>query len=145
MRVTQNVIFVAKAGKFAATARTSGRPRGSRAIVFTRTKHGADKVAAHAGKAGIVAEALHGNESQNARQRALARFASGQARILVATDIAARGIDVDQVTHVINFDLPEEPETYVHRIGRTARAGADGIAISFCDGGERGALRPSKN
>ncbi len=140
-RIEQNVIFVGKAGKLRQLHELLADPAVSRAIVFTRTKHGADKVAAHTGKAGIVAEALHGNKSQNARQRALARFASGQARILVATDIAARGIDVDQVTHVINFDLPEEPETYVHRIGRTARAGADGIAISFCDAGERGALR----
>jgi ATP-dependent RNA helicase RhlE len=84
---------------------------------------------------------LHGNKSQNARQRALARFAAGQARLLVATDIAARGIDVDQVSHVINFDLPEEAETYVHRIGRTARAGAEGVAVSFCESDERGTLR----
>ena len=141
VRIEQNVIFVAKAAKLRQLHELLANPAVSRAIVFTRTKHGADKVAAHAGKAGVVAEALHGNKSQNARQRALARFASGQARVLVATDIAARGIDVDQVSHVINFDLPEEPETYVHRIGRTARAGADGIAISFCDAAERGALR----
>ncbi len=140
-RIEQNVIFVEKAGKIRQLHELLADPAVSRAIVFTRTKHGADKVAAQAAKAGVVAEALHGNKSQNARQRALARFSSGQARILVATDIAARGIDVDQVTHVINFDLPEEPETYVHRIGRTARAGADGIAVSFCDGAERAQLR----
>jgi ATP-dependent RNA helicase RhlE len=140
-RVIQNVIFVEKAGKIRQLHELLADPAVSRAIVFTRTKHGADKVAANMGKAGIVAEALHGNKSQNARQRALARFSAGQARLLVATDIAARGIDVDQVSHVINFDLPDEPETYVHRIGRTARAGADGIAIAFCDGSERGSLR----
>ncbi len=140
-RIVQNVIFVEKAGKMRLLQELLGDPLVSRAIVFTRTKHGADKVAAQAGKAGIATEALHGNKSQNARQRALARFASGHARVLVATDIAARGIDVDQVSHVINFELPAEAETYVHRIGRTARAGAEGIAVSFCDAGERGALR----
>ncbi len=140
-RITQNVIFVEKAGKMRLLHDILGDPAVSRAIVFTRTKHGADRVAEQAGKAGIATEALHGNKSQNARQRALARFAAGQARVLVATDIAARGIDVDQVSHVINFELPVEAETYVHRIGRTARAGAEGIAVSFCDAGERGALR----
>jgi superfamily II DNA/RNA helicase len=92
-------------------------------------------------KAGIVAEALHGNKSQNARQRALSRFASGEATVLVATDIAARGIDVEQVSHVINYELPDEAETYVHRIGRTARAGSGGVAVSFCDAEDRGTLR----
>jgi ATP-dependent RNA helicase RhlE len=140
-RVVQNVIFVEKAAKMRQLHALLADPEVSRAIVFTRTKHGADRVAAQAGKAGVVAEALHGNKSQNARQRALARFSAGQARILVATDIAARGIDVDQVSHVINFDLPEEAETYVHRIGRTARAGADGVAVSFCQSDERGTLR----
>ena len=141
MRVAQNVIFVEKAAKMRQLHALLADPEVSRAIVFTRTKHGADRVALQAGKAGVVAEALHGNKSQNARQRALARFSAGQARILVATDIAARGIDVDQVSHVINFDLPEEAETYVHRIGRTARAGADGVAVSFCQSDERGTLR----
>jgi ATP-dependent RNA helicase RhlE len=140
-RVAQHVIFVEKAAKMRQLHALLADPEVSRAIVFTRTKHGADRVAVQAGKAGVVAEALHGNKSQNARQRALARFAAGQARILVATDIAARGIDVDQVSHVINFDLPEEAETYVHRIGRTARAGADGVAVSFCQSDERGTLR----
>jgi ATP-dependent RNA helicase RhlE len=140
-RVAQNVIFVEKAAKMRQLHALLADPEVSRAIVFTRTKHGADRVAVQAGKAGVVAEALHGNKSQNARQRALARFSAGQARILVATDIAARGIDVDQVSHVINFDLPEEAETYVHRIGRTARAGADGVAVSFCQSDERGTLR----
>jgi ATP-dependent RNA helicase RhlE len=141
VRVAQNVIFVEKAAKMRQLHALLADPEVSRAIVFTRTKHGADRVAVQAGKAGVVAEALHGNKSQNARQRALARFSAGQARILVATDIAARGIDVDQVSHVINFDLPEEAETYVHRIGRTARAGADGVAVSFCQSDERGTLR----
>ena len=140
-RIAQNVIFVEKAAKMRQLHELLADPAVSRAIVFTRTKHGADRVAAQAGKAGVVAEALHGNKSQNARQRALARFSAGQARLLVATDIAARGIDVDQVSHVINFDLPEEAETYVHRIGRTARAGAEGVAVSFCQADERGTLR----
>ena len=111
------------------------------ALVFTRTKHGADKVAKDLNHSGIYAEAIHGNKSQNARQRALTNFKSGHTRVLVATDIAARGIDVDNLSHVINFDLPNIPETYVHRIGRTGRAGANGIAISFCDAEEREFLR----
>ncbi len=109
----------------------------SRVIVFTRTKRGADRVAARLGMAGIGAGAIHGNKAQNARQRALADFAAGHVRVLVATDIAARGIDVSGVTHVINFDMPVEPETYVHRIGRTARKGETGIAISLCEHSER--------
>jgi ATP-dependent RNA helicase RhlE len=103
------------------------------ALVFARTKHGADRIARDLSKAGIRAEAIHGNKSQNARQAALTNFKNRRTRILVATDIAARGIDIDELTHVINFDLPNVPETYVHRIGRTGRAGADGTAISFCD------------
>jgi ATP-dependent RNA helicase RhlE len=103
------------------------------ALVFTRTKHGADKVVKDLSRAGITAEAIHGNKSQNARQRALSNFKARTTRILVATDIAARGIDVDELTHVINFELPNVPETYVHRIGRTGRAGLSGIALSFCD------------
>ncbi len=102
-------------------------------LVFTRTKHGADKVVKDLDKAGIRAEAIHGNKSQNARQRALNNFKEGRIRILVATDIAARGIDVDLLSHVINYEIPEVPETYVHRIGRTGRAGASGEAMSFCD------------
>jgi ATP-dependent RNA helicase RhlE len=112
-----------------------------RAIVFTRTKHCANKVAKRLGDVGHTAEAIHGNKSQNARQRALEGFRSGRARILVATDIAARGIDIDGVTHIVNFELPEVPETYVHRIGRTARAGNGGVAISFCDASERESLQ----
>jgi ATP-dependent RNA helicase RhlE len=111
------------------------------ALVFTRTKHGADKVAQGLTRAGIRAEAIHGNKSQNARQRALVNFKNRHTRILVATDIAARGIDIDDLTHVINFELPNVPETYVHRIGRTGRAGASGIALSFCDGEEKEFLR----
>ncbi|HVV28532.1 MAG TPA: DEAD/DEAH box helicase [Rhizomicrobium sp.] len=113
----------------------------NRVIVFTRTKHGANRVAEHLSKTGVVAEAIHGNKSQNARQRALEMFRSGKARVLVATDIAARGIDIDDISHVVNFELPNEPESYVHRIGRTARAGGQGVAISFCDASERGYLR----
>ena len=107
------------------------------ALVFSRTKHGADKIARGLSEAGIRAEAIHGNKSQNARQSALSNFKSRRTRVLVATDIAARGIDIDELTHVINHDLPNVPETYVHRIGRTGRAGASGIAISFCDAEER--------
>src|SRR5690606_33939378 len=103
----------------------------NRALVFTRTKHGADKVARGLSRDGIAADAIHGNKSQNQRERTLAAFREGRIRTLVATDIAARGIDVDGVSHVVNFDLPNVPESYVHRIGRTARAGADGIAISL--------------
>ncbi|HZH75997.1 MAG TPA: DEAD/DEAH box helicase, partial [Archangium sp.] len=112
-----------------------------RVLVFTRTKHGANRVAKQLETAGIGAAPIHGNKSQNARERALADFKSGACRVLVATDIAARGIDIDGITHVINFDLPNVPETYVHRIGRTGRAGAAGIALSFCDTEERAYLK----
>ncbi|AQG78993.1 DEAD/DEAH box helicase [Spirosoma montaniterrae] len=111
------------------------------ALVFARTKHGADKVVKDLVKAGVKAEAIHGNKSQNARQRALSNFKSGETRVLVATDIAARGIDVDQLSHVINYELPNIPETYVHRIGRTGRAGNDGIALSFCEAEETAYLK----
>jgi ATP-dependent RNA helicase RhlE len=113
----------------------------TRTLVFARTKRGADRVAEHLEKAGIPANAIHGNKSQGQRERALAAFKNGSCRVLVATDIAARGIDVDAVGHVINFDLPNVAESYVHRIGRTARAGADGTAISLCDPSERAFLR----
>jgi ATP-dependent RNA helicase RhlE len=103
------------------------------ALVFTRTKHGADRVAKQLNEAGVRAEAIHGNKSQGARQRALTNFKARKTRVLVATDIAARGIDVEELTHVINYELPNVPETYVHRIGRTGRAGASGISVSFCD------------
>jgi ATP-dependent RNA helicase RhlE len=111
------------------------------ALVFTRTKHGADRVAKDLNQAGVQAEAIHGNKSQNARQRALSNFKAKNTRVLVATDIAARGIDVEDLSHVINYELPNIPETYVHRIGRTGRAGASGIALSFCDGEEKEFLR----
>ncbi len=111
-----------------------------RAVVFTRTKHGADKVAYRLSHAGISTQAIHGNKAQNQRQRALDAFRTGRSRVLVATDVAARGLDVDGITHVFNFDLPNEPEAYVHRIGRTGRAGATGKAISMCDHDERGFL-----
>jgi len=110
-------------------------------LVFTRTKHGADKVVKDLHKTGVTAEAIHGNKSQNARQRALSNFKNRTTRVLVATDIAARGIDVDDLTHVINYELPEIPETYVHRIGRTGRAGANGISYSFCEAEETADLR----
>ena len=110
-------------------------------LVFTRTKHGADRIAKALNVAGIRAEAIHGNKSQQARQRSLVQFRSGQLKVLVATDIAARGIDIDKLSHVINFDLPDAPETYVHRIGRTGRAGAKGIALSFCDPEDKPTLR----
>jgi ATP-dependent RNA helicase RhlE len=113
----------------------------SRALVFTRTKHGADKVLRHLMQAGVRADAIHGNKSQAKRQRALADFKSHRLRVLVATDIAARGIDVDGISHVINYDMPMEIESYVHRIGRTGRAGATGIALTFCDPAERSKLR----
>jgi len=109
--------------------------------VFTRTKHGADRVVKSLLRVGIHAQAIHGNKSQNARQRALAAFKSDAPPILVATDIAARGLDIDNVSHVINYEIPNVPETYVHRIGRTARAGASGVAVSFCDHEEREYLR----
>jgi ATP-dependent RNA helicase RhlE len=112
-----------------------------RALIFSRTKHGADRIVNQLDQDGISANAIHGNKSQNAREAALAAFRDGRAPVLVATDIAARGIDVDGVTHVIQFDLPEVPETYVHRIGRTARAGAAGIAIALCSGEDRDKLR----
>ncbi|NYZ14087.1 DEAD/DEAH box helicase [Azospirillum sp. RWY-5-1] len=114
----------------------SADPAMDRVMVFTRTKHGANKVAEHLMKAGMGAAAIHGNKSQNARQAALESFKNGTIRVLVATDIAARGIDIDNVSHVVNFELPNIPESYVHRIGRTARAGASGVAIAFCDEAE---------
>ncbi len=113
----------------------------SRSLVFVRTKHGADRIAKALNKSGVRADAIHGDKVQSARQRALINFKTGKLKVLVATDIAARGIDIDDLTHVINFDLPNVPETYVHRIGRTGRAGANGIALSFCDSEERSYLK----
>ena len=140
-KVEQHVYFVDAARKRALLIDLLRDPALARVIVFTRTRHGANRVSEQVEKAGFTTEALHGNKSQGARQRALDRFRAGKARVLVATDIAARGIDVDDITHVINFELPNEPESYVHRIGRTARAGAAGIALSFCDSSERSHLR----
>jgi ATP-dependent RNA helicase RhlE len=139
--VEQRVHFVETAQKRALLTHLLKDDALSRVIVFTRTKHHANRVSEHLERAGVPNDALHGNKSQNARQRALERFRSGHARVLVATDIAARGIDVDGVTHVINFELPHEPESYVHRIGRTARAGNSGVAVAFCDSEERKLLR----
>ncbi len=140
-KVEQHVLFVPKDKKRALISELMADEDIERVLIFTRTKHGADRVARHLDKCGVMSDAIHGNKTQSARQRALKDFRQGHIRALVATDIAARGIDVDGVTHVINFDLPNEPESYVHRIGRTARAGATGIAISFCDHDERGYLR----
>jgi ATP-dependent RNA helicase RhlE len=136
-KVEQKVFFVDKAGKRALLERVLRDPAILRALVFTRTKRGANRVAEQLVRARIGAEVIHGNKSQNAREHALSSFKSGASRVLVATDIAARGLDVEGVSHVINFDLPDVPESYVHRIGRTARAGASGIALSFCDSEER--------
>jgi ATP-dependent RNA helicase RhlE len=140
-RVAQRVIHVDRAGKAAMLADLLRGETVERTLVFTRTKHGADKVVRGLVKSGIAAQAIHGNKSQSQRERVLAEFRTGKIRTLIATDIAARGIDVDGITHVINYDLPNEPESYVHRIGRTARAGATGIAISLCDAEEAPYLR----
>ncbi len=140
-RIEQKLIHVANRDKQAMLHRLLTDASISRALVFTRTKHGADKVVKHLNAAGIKADAIHGNKSQGQRERALGAFRAGQSRLLVATDIAARGIDVDGVTHVINFEIPNIAETYVHRIGRTARAGAEGSAISLVGEDERTFLR----
>jgi ATP-dependent RNA helicase RhlE len=136
-KVDQVLFFVEKNDKRRLLSWLLEDPDFSRTLVFTRTKHGANRVAEHLEKTGVGAAAIHGNKSQNARERALEHFRAGSNRVLVATDIAARGLDIDDVSHVINFDLPNEPETYVHRIGRTARAGASGAAVSFCEMEER--------
>jgi ATP-dependent RNA helicase RhlE len=135
-KIEQAVYFVPKAQKNTLLLHLLNEQKIQRTLLFTRTKHGADKIAKHLKKANVKADAIHGNKSQTARQNALTNFKSGKLKVLVATDIAARGIDVDALEHVINYDLPDVAETYVHRIGRTGRAGASGIAISFCDGGE---------
>ena len=139
--VAQSVFHVAKSGKKAALVSLLRESPMDRVIVFTRTKHGADKLQRDLAKAGIDAAAIHGNKSQNQRERALAAFKAPRPPVLIAPDIAARGIDVDDVSHVVNFELPHEPETYVHRIGRTGRAGRTGEAVSFCDPEERLRLR----
>lgn len=140
-RIEQRVLFVEKSGKQSLLREIVTADDAGRVIVFTRTKRGANVVAEKLDRGGVTAVAIHGNKSQNARQRALEAFRRKQVQVLVATDVAARGIDIDGVTHVINFDLPNEPEAYVHRIGRTGRAGAEGIALSFCSSAERGELR----
>jgi superfamily II DNA/RNA helicase len=140
-RVNQRVILTDKASKNGLLAELLKSEKSDRVLVFTRTKHGADKVVRMLEKTGHRAEAIHGNKSQNNRDRTLKAFRDGSLRTLIATDIAARGIDVDGVSHVINYDLPNVPESYVHRIGRTARAGAEGVAISFCDHEEAAYLR----
>jgi ATP-dependent RNA helicase RhlE len=140
-RVRQHVLFVDTADKRALLRELIEGTGINRAIVFTRTKHAASRLADQLDRGGIAADAIHGNKSQAQRERALDNFRRGRCRILVATDIAARGIDIDGISHVINFDLPNEPESYVHRIGRTARAGASGAAISFCSADERDYLR----
>ncbi len=139
--IDQQVLFVSQSNKRDLLAFFLKKSEVARALVFTRTKHGADRVVRQLGQIQVQAESIHGNKSQNARQAALQKFRSGRTRVLVATDIAARGIDVEGISHVINYDLPNEPECYVHRIGRTGRAGADGIALSFCDSTERASLR----
>jgi ATP-dependent RNA helicase RhlE len=135
-RITQRILQVDHSAKPAILAQLLKQEQVNRALIFTRTKHGADKVVKGLERAGISANAIHGNKSQNHRERVLAAFRTGEIRTLVATDIAARGIDVDGISHVVNFDLPNVPETYVHRIGRTARAGAEGVAISLIAGAE---------
>jgi ATP-dependent RNA helicase RhlE len=139
--VEQRIIHVDRSAKPSILADVLKAETIDRALVFTRTKHGADRVVRGLAKAGISAEAIHGNKSQGQRERVLAAFRKGDVRTLVATDIAARGIDVDGISHVVNYDLPNIAETYVHRIGRTARAGATGIAISLCDADEAAFLR----
>jgi ATP-dependent RNA helicase RhlE len=139
--IEQRVIFVDTGNKVRLLTELLRGDEVRSAIVFTRTKHRANRVAQQLEAAGICAEAIHGNKSQNARTRALDRFRGGKAWVLVATDIAARGIDIDGITHIFNFELPNEPEAYVHRIGRTARAGAGGVAVALCDASERSHLK----
>ncbi len=139
--IQQVLFYVDKEQKRALLAHILQDTQIESALVFTRTKHGADKVVKELCRIGIIAEAIHGNKSQNARQRALSNFKSRVTRVLVATDIAARGIDVDELTHVINYELPNVPETYVHRIGRTGRAGLSGTALSFCESEELAYLK----
>ncbi len=140
-RVEQGVYHLAINAKQPLLHKLLENPAWSKVLVFTRTKHGADKVVRHLERGGHKSAAIHGNKSQNARVRAIEAFRSGEIRVLVASDIAARGIDIDGVSHVVNFDVPNEPETYVHRIGRTARAGATGMAVSFVAGDEKAYLK----
>ncbi len=140
-KIEQRVLFVERGGKQSLLKNILKAPGVERALVFTKTKRGANALSQKLVKSGVKATAIHGNKSQNARQRALEAFRSKNVQVLVATDVAARGIDIDGITHVVNFDLPIEPENYVHRIGRTGRAGSDGVALSFCCPAERGELR----
>ena len=140
-RVEQGIYYVAKKGKADLLLHLLKEGNFHSTLVFSRTKHGANKIVKILSKAGIKSDAIHGNKSQAARQKALGNFKKGKIHVLVATDIAARGIDVDDLSHVINYDMPNEPETYVHRIGRTGRAGSTGMALSFCDKEERAYLR----
>jgi ATP-dependent RNA helicase RhlE len=139
--IDQSVYFVEQSGKAALLGHLLADESLNRVLIFSRTKHGADRICRGLERQGIQAESIHGNKSQNARQRSLDKFRKGSARVLVATDIASRGIDIDSISHVINYELPEVPETYIHRIGRTARAGASGTSVSFCDAQERYFLR----
>lgn len=140
-KITQSVMYVERTNKRNLLMHILKQKETSRVIIFTRTKHGANRIVELLADAGVSSDAIHGNKTQGARQRALNAFRVGRVRALVATDVMARGIDIDDVTHVINFDVPNDPESYVHRIGRTGRAGAEGFAISFCDPEERGFLR----
>ncbi|MGE4288768.1 MAG: DEAD/DEAH box helicase [Salinivirgaceae bacterium] len=140
-KVAQTLYFVSKKDKPKLLIHLLKQESLDSTLVFTRTKHGADKIVRILGKAGIKANAIHGNKSQNARQKALGDFKNGSTRVMIATDIAARGIDIDDLATVVNFDIPNIPETYVHRIGRTGRASASGIAISFCDAEEKAYLK----
>ena len=140
-KIDQRVLFVDRENKGALLKSVLEDTTIERALIFARTKHGANKIVKNLSKGKIKADAIHGNKSQAARLEALNKFKTGKVRVLVATDIASRGIDVDGITHVINYELPNEPESYVHRIGRTARAGAAGIALSLCDLGELGYLK----
>ena len=139
-RIDQRVLFVDRENKGALLESVLQEESIHRALVFSRTKHGANRIVKNLGKAQIKADSIHGNKSQAARMEALRKFRAGKVRVLVATDIASRGLDVEGITHVINYELPNEAESYVHRVGRTARAGATGVALSFCDAGEKGYL-----
>jgi ATP-dependent RNA helicase RhlE len=138
--ITQEVYFTQSSPKAGLLVSILKERACKRTLVFTRTKHGANRLTKYLVQAGLTAAAIHGNKSQNARTAALESFRAGQTRVLVATDLAARGIDIDGITHVVNFDIPNVPETYVHRIGRTGRAGMSGEAIALCNDEERGDL-----
>ncbi len=139
--IRQSVFYVEQKQKLDLLASWLRETPWTRTLVFTRTKHGADKVARSLVRGGIEADAFHSNKSQSARQRVLLRFKAPKPLVLVATDIAARGLDIDDISHVVNFDLPADVENYVHRVGRTGRAGAEGVAVSFCNQDERPTLR----